>query len=108
MVGAALDQHIAGDELGLTDIHDRPDLAGENDRVVDGTRAMHMRVPNRPALARRFGGLVDRDRSAHGGSFGLPVLVRRKLHHAENTSALWRRHLDGDFAWVLFGSFAVV
>jgi hypothetical protein len=36
MVGAALDQHIAGNELGLTDIHDRPDLAGENDRLVDG------------------------------------------------------------------------
>src|SRR5262245_27292320 len=108
MVGAALDQHIAGDELGLTDIHDRPDLTGENDRVVDGAGAMHMRVPYRAALARRLGRLIDRNRSAHGGSFGRPVLVRWKLHDAEDTAAFRRRHLDRDLARILFGLAAVV
>src|SRR4029453_5567605 len=108
MVGAALDQHITGNQLGFTDIHDRPNLTGEHDRVVDGAGAMHVRVPYRAALARRFGRLVDRNRSAHGGSFGRPVLVRWKLHHTEDTAGVWRRHLDRELTGVLLGFVAIV
>src|SRR5580765_7681760 len=50
VIGAALDEDVAGLEELLAGFHDRVDLALEDDDVVDRLRAMHHRVGRFPVL----------------------------------------------------------
>src|SRR5712671_2826857 len=50
MVGALLDQHVAGLEMDLAVVEQHVDLALHDDGVVNGERAVHQRVARRQTL----------------------------------------------------------
>src|SRR5262245_14491532 len=91
VVRAALDQDVAGLQQLLAGFHDRPDLALEDDDVVDRLRAMHHRV-GRPAVLRVAGA----DRLEAGAAVGLlgARAVGRKLDDAHDAAVLRRLEVD--------------
>src|SRR6516165_2140773 len=63
MIGAALDQYVAGLEYDLAFIHQRNDLTGQHDRVVDRTGLVEARMAGISAVqglvpSRAVGGTI--------------------------------------------------
>src|SRR5262245_31686596 len=55
VVGTALDEHVAGLQQRLALVHHRPDLALEDDRVVDRVGGVHARMALVGLVVRRVG-----------------------------------------------------
>ena len=91
MIGAALDQDVAGSEQHLALVHQRVDLAGEHDGVIDRVGLVKAGMARRAAVE---GGAVT---GAVVGARALPLergqalLVRRIFDDAEDRAVLGRR-----------------
>src|SRR5262245_6398332 len=96
MVGAALDQDVAGFEQHLALVHQRVDFARQDDRVVDRIGLVKAGMPWIAAVKRLMAtGPVVR-RFAIAGQCREPLRVRRILDDAEHAAV--RRRGQAKFA----------
>jgi hypothetical protein len=91
MIGAALDQYVAGLEYDLAFIHQRNDLAGQHDRVVDRTGLVKAWMAGISAIKgpvpfRAIGWSIALMRER-----GNALLVWRIFDDAQHTTVLRRR-----------------
>jgi len=96
MIGAALDQYVAGLEHDLAFIHQRNDLAGQHDRVVDraglvetwmaGISAIQGLVPSRAITLPFFGGGKRNGRRMESSLPRLSAGVPRVSHSSVTTT----------------------
>jgi len=91
MVGAALDENVAGLEQRLALVHDCVDLALQDDDVIDGRRLVHHRI-----CRMRIGRMPSADRiecCARVGAIA-PLRVGRELDDAQDRAVLRRLQPD--------------
>ena len=94
VIGAALDQHVAGRKLDIALVHQRVDFAGQHDRVVGRAGLVKTGMARRAAVERgNMAGAVVAGRALLRER-GEALAVRRVLDNGEHGSVLGRRESE--------------